>query len=202
MCPLGGFIGYRHNETRDFFVRKFRTIHSDVEEEPKLIPLTGEHMALITAKTEDDAHPDSRVRGFWVRGQSAFFDNKVIYLNAPTHRHTPVQTVLRNAEKAKMRSYNQRIREVDHGSFSPLVFSSSGTPGPQTAIVVKKLASDISEKYKEKYSKVMGLIRCELAFCLLRNALMCLRGTRTLRREDQGERVPTDLVLHAANIDH
>jgi len=34
---------------------------------------------------------------------------------------------------------------------------------------------------KEPYPKVMGLLRCRLAFSMMRSALVCLRGSRTLK---------------------
>ena len=97
--------------TRDFFEEKLRIAHVDVEHEPDLLPLAGETFTLQSAKTKDNDHPDIRTKGFWNRGKSAFFDIKVIYLNAPTHRNTPVLTALRNAEKEKNRFYGQRIRD-------------------------------------------------------------------------------------------
>jgi len=49
------------------------------------------------------------------------------------------------AEKAKMREYSARIREVEHGDFNPLVFTTVGGI-PQCQIVIKKLAEKLAVK--------------------------------------------------------
>ena len=47
----------------------------------------------------------------------------------------------------KKRAYEQRIREIEFGSFSPLVFS--------TKVVFKRLASANSDKQEQPYSKAL-----------------------------------------------
>ena len=59
--------------------------------------------------------------------------------------NTPAQCYCRN-ELEKRRSYDERVREVEHGSFSPLVFSTTGGMGTAATVVYKRLASLISEK--------------------------------------------------------
>ena len=48
----------------------------------------------------------------------------------------------------------------------------------------RRLAFLLAEKRKECYSVVMGWIRCKLSLALLRSAIMCVRGTRKMKRED------------------
>ena len=84
----------------------------------------------------------------------------------------------RNAEKSKEREYSQRIREVEHGDFNPLVFTTAGGAAPQSTRVIKHLAAKISEKQGVHRSKATGWLRCRLSFALLRTTLLCLRGTR------------------------
>ena len=45
--------------------------------------------------------------------------------------------------------YEQRIREVEHGTFSPLVFSSTGGMGRAAVVTYKRLASLIAAKRDE-----------------------------------------------------
>ena len=49
--------------------------------------------------------------------------------------------------------YDERIREVEFGSFSPLVFSTSGGMGKTTTVVYKSLASLVAEKRKDPYTR-------------------------------------------------
>ena len=55
----------------------------------------------------------------------------------------------------KKRAYDQRVREIKHGSFSPLIFFTTGSMGMTATVVYKRLASLITEKYDKPYSKTM-----------------------------------------------
>ena len=52
--------------------------------------------------------------------------------------------------------YEACIREVEHGTFTPLVFSATGGMADQTIVFYKRLASLLSEKRNEHYAVVMG----------------------------------------------
>ena len=47
------------------------------------------------------------------------------------------------------REYEERVREIEHGSFSPLVFSTAGGMGPIATTVYKRIASLIADKRQE-----------------------------------------------------
>jgi hypothetical protein len=91
------------------------------------------------------------------------------------------EALYRGAEKAKEREYAERIRNVEHADFNPLVFTTAGGMGPQCHLVVKKLATTLSEKKDIPNSVVAGWLRCRLSFALLRTTLLCVRGTRARR---------------------
>ena len=92
----------------------------------------------------------------------------------------------RNAEKSKEREYLERIRNVEHADFNPLVFTTTGGMAPQTQIVIKRIGAALSEKKGLPKSVVIGWIRCQLSFLLLRNTLLCIHGTRARRSADHG----------------
>ena len=73
---------------------------------------------------------------------------------------------------------------VEDGSFAPMVMSSTGGMGEKTTQVIKHLAHKIAEKRNEPYSKVVGLLRVRFSFAMMRSALVCLRGSRTVRKRD------------------
>ena len=54
----------------------------DVAVEPILESLSGETFELASAIRSDEARLDVSARGFWTRGQRAFFDVKVFDPNA------------------------------------------------------------------------------------------------------------------------
>ena len=87
---------------------------------------------------------------------------------APTYSSISLPQCYRRAELEKRRSYEERIREIEHGSFTPLVFSCSGGMGPLATLVYKRLASLISEKSSQTYSMTLYWLRCKLSFSLLR----------------------------------
>ena len=98
---------------------------------------------------------------------------------APSYRNTSLSQCYRRNELEKRRVYNERIREVEHGSFSPLVFSTAGGMGTTANVVYKRIASLIADKHGKPYSKTINWMRCRLSFSLLRSAIMCFRGARS-----------------------
>ena len=138
-------------------------------------PLCGEHLSYATANREDAARLDVRARG--LRQQCAFFDVRVFNPTAPSYRNLQMDACYRRHEGEKHRAYEQCIREVEHGSFTPLVFSTSGGMGRAATIAYKRLTSLLASKREQPYCIVMGWLRCHLSFALLRSAVMCLRGS-------------------------
>ena len=199
MCKVGGFIHMRHDGVRDLLAAEMKKVFNDVETEPPLAPLTGEILYPRSANTDEQARADIRARGFWNRQQCAYFDVRVFYPNAQSYRHR--NDLFQTFEKEKKRKYNDRIIQVERGSFTPLVFSTCGGMGPETSLAIRKLVAIISDKTQEPYSQIMGLLRCRLAFTLIRAAITCLRGTRrpptTAPAEDDHTRV---IIRQAAVI--
>ena len=72
---------------------------------------------------------------------------------------------------------NQRINEIEHAAFTPLVFASTGDMFSLTSLLYKRLEEKITEKRRSSYPATMALIRCRLCFALLRSAVMCIRGS-------------------------
>ena len=83
--------------------------------------------------------------------------------------------------RAKIREYRERILEVERGDFNPLVFTCTGGMAPQSQIVMKRLAEQLSKKQNIQQSVVSGWLRCRLSFALLRTTLLCVRATRRKR---------------------
>ena len=55
-------------------------------------------------------------------------------------------SLYRRFEQEKQRKYEQRIREIEMGSFTPLVFSTCGGMGRAANVFFKRLASLVSSK--------------------------------------------------------
>jgi hypothetical protein len=181
-CLLGGYRTIQHNEVRDVLAQAMREAgHTAVEVEPQLQPLSGEEFKYNSANKEPDARSDIKVCGFWRKMQQAFFDVKVVSPYARSYSRLTTVSLYRMAEKSKMREYKERIEQVEHGAFNALVFTTAGGAAPQSSVVIKRLAEQISEKQSISRSLVAGWLRCRLSFALLRTSLLCLRGTRRKR---------------------
>ena len=57
---------------------------------------------------------------------SLFGGPTVFNPHAPSNRHANLQSVYRKHEQIKKRAYEQRIREIEHATFSLLVLSATG----------------------------------------------------------------------------
>ena len=148
--------------------------------EPPLQPLSGESLHPRSAITTDNARLDIKADGFWdCSRQSAFFDVRIFNPTAHSCRNQSLSACYRRHELEKRRHYEDRVNLVEHGCFTPLVFSTSGGMGPTAAVFFKRLASLLSAKKNANYSSVMSWIRCKISFSLIHSAILCLRGTRT-----------------------
>ena len=87
----------------------------------------------------------------------------------------PCAANYRRHEKAKWNMYEEWIREVEHASFTPVVFTTSGRASPLTSTFLKHLASRLAEKQDMAYSTTIGWLRARLNFSLLRSAVMCIQ---------------------------
>ena len=65
---------------------------------------------------------------------------------------------------------------MEHGTFTPLVFTTTGGFGPAALVIFKHLASLLAIKWDTHYSRVISWIRCKVIFALSRSAVMCIRG--------------------------
>ena len=169
-----------HNDLCNLTATLLREICTNVTIEPHLQSLTGEHLDYWTANREDNAKLDEAAHGFWgISGQSAFFDVRVFNPMAPSLSNLTLHACYSRNEQKKKRLYDQRVWDVEFGSFSPLIFSTAGGLGPVATIVYKRIAFLISTKLDKPYCVVINFIRCQLSFSLLRSTISCLRGTRT-----------------------
>ena len=84
---------------------------------------------------------------------------------------------------------------MEHGNFSPLVFSTSGGMGASTTVAYKRLAFLLSCKWKSPYCRVMSWVRCRLGFSLLHSAIMCIRGSRSSSGHPFKGHVPASVDL-------
>ena len=191
-CKTGGFVTIRHNEVRDFTAEILKEVCQDVEVEPLLTPLTGEQFQYRSANTDDSARLDVSARGVWTRGSRAFLDVRVFNPLAPSYRNQTLAAAHKANENAKKRAYRERIQQVEHGSFTPLVFTCFGGMSVECLKFYNHVADKLSEKRDIAGSLAKAWVRTKLCFSLLRTANLCIRGSKTLR--------PRNIDLASTNI--
>ena len=172
----------RHDSIRDMEVKLLQVVCRDVETELQLQRVENKQGYCKSAILSDDARLDIRARGFWRDGQNSFFDVRVTNADNDSQQHMKVEAVLRKHEMEKKRNYNRRVMEVEQGSFTPLVFTTSGVMSHECSKYHKVLAEKLSVKKNEKYEDIMRYLRVKVSFLALKATLLCLRGTRCNHR--------------------
>ena len=109
-----------------------------------------------SANGEAGAQLDVAAQNFWGKDhQTAYFDVRIFNPFAQSYANSSISKCYRKHELDKKREYEERVREIEHGSFSPLVFSTAGGMGPIATTVYKRIASLIADKRQEPYSTTL-----------------------------------------------
>ena len=124
VCQRGRFIIQRHNELRDLEAEMLRMVCNDVEVELVLQEVTGETLNRGANKAPD-ARFDIHAPGFWERQRSAFFDVRVCHPNADSYRDLTPKQIYKKHENEKKRQYVERVMEIEQGTFTPLVYTTT-----------------------------------------------------------------------------
>ena len=121
-------------------------------------------------------HEHVHILGYW---GTCTYTGVLGYMFSNSYNKSSIIARHRRNEKEKRRQYEERICNIEHGSFTPLVFTTAGGMGPSASTFYKYLSSRLSIRYSKSYSKILNWIRCRLSFSLLRSSIMCLRGARS-----------------------
>ena len=102
--------------------------------------------------------------------------------NSPTYEKKDMEQIYKAHEMRKMKKYNNRIIQVEKGTFTPLIYSTNGGWGPQATRYHKRLAEKLSQKRGEDYAAIMCYMRTRIRFSILRSTLIAVRGERGRRQ--------------------
>ena len=178
-------VNVRHDKIRDVECQLLKMVTHDVESEPQLQPVTNRTGYCRTAVLSDDARLDIRARGFWREGQNAFFDVRITNPDADSQQNSTITSILKKHEQEKKRGYNRRVMEVEHGTFTPLIFTTTGVMSHECSVYHKALAEKISLKRDERYEDVMRYLRIKFSYLAIKATLLCVRGSRTVKRVEE-----------------
>ena len=179
-CLLGGYVTMRHNSIRNLEANMLREVCKDVKVEPELLPIGNSETQ--SSNRADKARLDVSAVGVWSSMERTYLDVRVFHPNSPSYVNTSPQQLYTRHEKEKKRDYNNRVLQVEKGSFAPLILSTTGGMGPESTKFHRRLAELVATKRGEEYSHVVSHIRTRLRFAILRCTLVAIRGERGRQR--------------------
>ena len=191
-CKKGGFVSLRHNQVRNITAILLKEVCHDVCIEPRLQKLTGESLNERVANTTDEARLDISARGFWTTGQLAFLDVRVFNPIAKRYVDQELSRTYVMNEKEKKKMYNERVMQIEHGSFTPLVMSATGGMGRECHKFYARLSELIADKRKQSYSFVASWVRRKICFALINSVCICIRGSRSIFRSNLEDSLSVD----------
>ena len=129
-CSKGGYPSLRHNDIRDTMATLSSEVCTSVEVEPHFQPLAGEQLSGPSTNSQHSARLDVAMNGFWCgRFEKTFLNIRVFNPFAPSNLHSNLSICYHKHENRKKREYEQRVINVEHACFSPIVMSSTGGLG-------------------------------------------------------------------------
>ena len=128
-CKSGGYIIMRHNRVRDLEATLMKEVCHNVQIEPQLLPIENEGQR--TGNTAEKSRLDVSGVGVWGEYEKTFLDIRIMHPNSPSYQHKPIEQVYVQHENEKKRAYNERVLQIEKGSFTPIVLSISGGMGKE-----------------------------------------------------------------------
>ena len=136
-----GFITLRRNKEVDLTADLLLRVYQGISKEPAL--------STTTTTTNDDLRADINSRGFWQRMQRTFVDIRL-----------PFRSELSNSKFTKydethgvteIRKHNRRALDGQHGTFTPLVFTTNGVMSFEPTRSCQRLSKLLSVKLEVRY---------------------------------------------------
>ena len=176
-CKLGGYVAMRHNRVRDLEAALMREVCHNVQVEPELLPIERDGPPR-RGNTAEKARLDVAGVGVWGAYEKTFLDIRIMHPNSPSYVNKPIKDLYATHEQEKKRNYNERVLQIERGSFTPIVGSTFGGWGNEADRHHKRIATLIAAKRNEEYADVINYVRTRLRFSLLKSILTAVRGVR------------------------
>ena len=107
-------------------------------------------------------------------------------LTPVTHQGKETSTIFKEQEEEKKRKYQQKVLDVEMGTFTSLVFGTNSGMGADCNRFLKHLAEKLSETNEEPYHITITWIGTLLSFEVLRLVHACVRGSRIPKKFHMG----------------
>jgi len=179
-CPHGAFPSIRHDRVWGLTANLLTEVCHGVEIKPHLQPLTVEQPSGRSAINGDNARQDIKAMGFWGNSrQQTFFDVRIFNPVAPSNSSDSLWSTYKKHERGKRREYEHRIREIEHGTCTPIVLATTGGWVTISISDVQEIGLSDCDNTSSPYNQVMRIIRHCICFALIDASIMCLRGARS-----------------------
>ena len=155
-------------------------------------------VTVSSSNVQDGAILDIVMNGFWGEGQGVHL-LMFIFLIHLLHAASFLSACYNKHECMKNRAYGQRIREIEHASFTPVVMLATNRLAHEATYFYKRLASLLSHKWGDEYSVVIGRLQYSLSFSLLCSAIQCVCGVHSSIWHHVVAPPPMDLVRVESN---
>ena len=143
-CKKGGYVILRHNSLRDLIAEILDEVCSDVEVEPPLLPLTGE-------KLPKGSITSPGARNLWSPLAKAFIDVRVFNPQAKANWEKSIPQKYKSHEDEKKQGYLPRVLQVEKGTFTLAVFSTSGGMGKEADRLLRRMAERCAKIHERNF---------------------------------------------------
>ena len=124
----------------------------DVATEPVLPDVEGEQLTRVSNKAHG-ARLDINAHDIWKPQRSAVFDVRVCHPNAEPYRDLEPQHIYRLHMNEKKHQYSSGMLDIEHGIFTPLIFTTTGGMGEECLNYHSRLVELITIKKAEGLSQ-------------------------------------------------
>ena len=154
LCQKGGFIHRRHDEVKELIGHIWQMSYTMMWRSNPILYQTPVKYH-ITQPTDNKKQDSSPFKTFGKEGNE-HSDVRILNHFAQTHLRQKLENSFSNNEKEKKRSYGQRVIDVEHGSFTPLIFSSHWGYRRETDRFFSVLAEKLSTKKDISYGETVA----------------------------------------------
>ena len=118
---------------------------------------------------------DLLIRDLWAQGDDSIHDTRVVNTDAVSYQYKTPKKCLDTSEWEKKKKYlHACLNERWH--FTPFVASVYGLLGVEAEATLKCIASRLTTKWKEPYSRTYGYVKSRVAITLVRSTNLCILG--------------------------
>ena len=185
-----------HNEIRYLFASLMKKVGHDFKVEPHLQARDNETFTNSTFTADEEKLDISATKIWGSHFERSFNYVKIFIPYAPTNRIKDTEGLHLLHENLKRLKYQDRIVEIEYGSYSPLIFATTCGASPITQKLIRRIASFIAQISNELYPEVINFIRTRVSFNFLKSTFFCIRGCR-----GQKSKTPDDISIETFKVE-